>query len=47
MANQAWVKNPIDQFVLSKLEAAGIQPAPPATRAALVRRAYYDLIGLP
>ncbi|MFO0527820.1 MAG: PSD1 and planctomycete cytochrome C domain-containing protein, partial [Planctomycetota bacterium] len=47
VANQAWVKNPIDQFVLAKLEAAGIQPAPPATRAALVRRAYYDLIGLP
>jgi mono/diheme cytochrome c family protein len=42
-----WVANPIDAFVLSKLEAKGLTPSPPADRVALVRRAYYDLIGLP
>lgn len=42
-----WVRNPIDAFVLRRLEAAGLQPAPPAGRVALLRRAYYDLIGLP
>ncbi len=42
-----WVANPIDAFVLSKLEAKGLAPAPPADRIALARRVYYDLIGLP
>jgi hypothetical protein len=41
------VANPIDAFVLAKLEARGLSPAPPADRVALVRRLYYDLIGLP
>src|SRR5262245_31666259 len=41
------VRNPIDQFVLQRLEAAGLEPAPRAGRATLVRRAYYDLLGLP
>ncbi|HLK58952.1 MAG TPA: DUF1549 and DUF1553 domain-containing protein [Chthonomonadaceae bacterium] len=45
--NTAWVKSPIDAFVLAKLEANGLQPAPPASRQVLIRRAYYDLIGLP
>lgn len=45
--DQAWVKTEVDRFVLAKLEAAGIKPAPPASREALIRRAYYDLIGLP
>jgi hypothetical protein len=45
--NQAWVKNPIDAFLLAKLEAAGLAPAPPADRVALLRRVYYDVIGLP
>jgi mono/diheme cytochrome c family protein len=45
--NAAWVKNPIDAFVLAKLEKAGLQPNPPASRAALIRRATYDLTGLP
>src|ERR1035438_6749343 len=39
--------NPIDAFVHKELEAKGINPAPPASRATLVRRAYLDLIGLP
>ncbi len=42
-----WVKNPIDQFILAKLEAQGLEPAPPATKRALLRRVYFDLIGLP
>jgi hypothetical protein len=45
--NAAWVKTPIDAFVLAKLEAKGMRPAAPAAREALIRRAYYDLIGLP
>src|SRR5262249_18737779 len=41
------VKTPIDAFILSKLEGAGLQPAPAAERTALLRRVYYDLTGLP
>ena len=43
----AWVKNPIDAFVLSRLEAQSLKPNPPADRVALIRRANYDLTGLP
>jgi mono/diheme cytochrome c family protein len=43
----ARVDNPIDAFIRAKLEAKGLSPAPPADRIALVRRVYYDLIGLP
>ncbi len=43
----SWVVNPIDAFVLARLEAKGLAPAPPADRRALVRRVYFDLIGLP
>ncbi len=45
--NEAWCHNEIDRFVLAKLEASGIQPAPPADRQTLIRRACYDLTGLP
>jgi hypothetical protein len=45
--NEAWVRNPIDAFVIAKLQAAGLTPAPPADRVALARRVYYDLLGLP
>lgn len=45
--NKAWVKTPIDAFILAKLEAKGLKPVAPADRAALCRRAYYDLTGLP
>jgi mono/diheme cytochrome c family protein len=44
---RAWVRNPIDTFVLAKLEAAGLEPAPPADKQDLLRRVTYDLIGLP
>src|SRR5258705_13884099 len=43
----AWVKTPIDAFVLSALEAKGLTPAPVAEKRALIRRATFDLIGLP
>ena len=45
--NVAWVQNPIDAFVLSKLEQAEIVPAPTATRRTLARRLHFDLVGLP
>jgi hypothetical protein len=44
---QSWAVNPIDRFVLARLEANGLQPSPPADRVALVRRLYFDLLGLP
>jgi hypothetical protein len=47
VTNKEWVKNPIDAFILSKLEAKKIAPAAPADRRMLARRVYYDLIGLP
>lgn len=45
--NQQWCKTPVDCFILQKLEANGMFPSPDADRATLLRRAYYDLIGLP
>jgi hypothetical protein len=45
--NTAWVRNPIDAFVLCKLEAEGVEPAAPASRLILLRRAHFDLLGLP
>jgi Protein of unknown function (DUF1549)/Protein of unknown function (DUF1553)/Planctomycete cytochrome C len=45
--NGAWCKTPIDRFILAKLEEAKIKPNAPATRQQLIRRAYFDLIGLP
>ena len=43
----AWVRNEIDAFILAKLEAKGLQPAPEASRPVLIRRLYFDLLGLP
>jgi mono/diheme cytochrome c family protein len=45
--NRDRVRNPIDLFVLSKLEAKGLSLAPEAGKLTLIRRAYYDLTGLP
>ena len=45
--NQAWVQTAVDAFILAKLELAGMQPADPADKRTLIRRATYDLIGLP
>jgi cytochrome c553 len=43
----AWPKSPIDNFILAKLEDKGITPAVPADKLALLRRATFDLTGLP
>ncbi len=42
-----WAKSPVDQFILAKLEARGLPPAPRADRRTLLRRATFDLLGLP
>ena len=42
-----WVNNPIDAFILAKLEAHDLTPAAPASKLTLIRRVYYDLTGLP
>ncbi|MEO8496537.1 MAG: DUF1549 domain-containing protein, partial [Planctomycetota bacterium] len=43
----AWVRNPIDAFILRRLEAEGIRPSDEASRETLMRRVYLDLLGLP
>tara|TARA_R110002124_G_scaffold57065_5_gene160261 strand:+ start:624 stop:3017 length:2394 start_codon:yes stop_codon:yes gene_type:complete len=45
--NQHWGVDPLDQFVLARIEAAGLKPTYDAAPRQLVRRLYYDLIGLP
>lgn len=42
-----WARNPIDQFILAKLEREGLAPSPEADRRTLLKRLYADLIGLP
>ncbi len=42
-----WVRSPIDAFVLANLEAKLMAPAPPADRRTLIRRVFFDLVGLP
>src|SRR5688572_7019635 len=41
----AWVRNPIDAFILSQLEAKGIQPGTEADKVTLIRRVTFDLTG--
>lgn len=45
--NKAWPRTPLDHFVVAKLEERGLTPNPPAHRGDLIRRVYFDLIGLP
>ena len=47
VGKKTWPKNPIDNFVLARLEKEGISPSAEADRFSLVRRVYLDLIGLP
>jgi hypothetical protein len=46
-AANEWALNPIDLFIGQRLSAAGLRPSPPADRRTLIRRLYYDLLGLP
>jgi mono/diheme cytochrome c family protein len=45
--DSAWTRNPIDSFILARLEKEGLQPSPEADRATLIRRVSLDLLGLP
>ena len=45
--DSAWIRNGVDNFVLARLEQQGLHSAPEASKEALIRRAYLDLIGLP
>ncbi len=42
-----WIRNPIDAFILARLEKEGLQPSPPADKERLIRRVTLDLTGLP
>lgn len=45
--NKTWPKNPVDHFVLNRLEQEGMAPSPPANKEQLIRRLSFDLTGLP
>ena len=45
--NTAWARTAVDRFVLARQEAADVTPAPMADRRTFIRRAYFDLLGLP
>ncbi len=47
VSDEAWVRNPIDRFVLAQLEGRGLVPSPEADRRTLIRRLSHDLTGLP
>ncbi len=47
VSNAAWVRNPIDRFVLARLDREGLRPSPEASRQKLIRRLSFDLTGLP
>lgn len=42
-----WARNPIDSFLLARIESEGLQPSPEASKATLIRRVTFDLTGLP
>ncbi|MEQ8788098.1 MAG: DUF1549 and DUF1553 domain-containing protein [Pirellulaceae bacterium] len=45
--NADWTRNAIDRFILADLQQRNLQPQPPADRTTLIRRLYFDLLGLP
>src|SRR4051812_3558295 len=47
VADATWARDPVDAFILAKLQAAGLRPAPPAERRVLLRRLSFVLTGLP
>ena len=47
MKNKAWARNPIDHFILAKIEERDSQPSPAAEKRVLLRRVFLDLTGLP
>ncbi len=47
VAHSAWPRQPVDCFILAKLESKGLMPAPPADKRTLLRRLSFDLVGLP
>src|SRR6266853_348820 len=47
LSKDPWVRNPIDAFVAAKLAEKGLKRAPEADRRTLIRRAYFDLVGVP
>ncbi|HLK59906.1 MAG TPA: DUF1553 domain-containing protein [Chthonomonadaceae bacterium] len=47
VAGVGWVKNPVDRFILARLEQEGLKPSPEADKATLLRRVALDLTGLP
>ncbi|MFQ5928861.1 MAG: DUF1549 domain-containing protein, partial [Acidobacteriota bacterium] len=44
---EGWPRNPIDHFILARLEREGLRPSPEANKVTLIRRVTYDLTGLP
>jgi hypothetical protein len=42
-----WSRNAVDKFIFARLQGAGLKPAPEANRSTLIRRVYFDVIGLP
>jgi hypothetical protein len=47
VSNQTWARSELDRFILAKLESIGLNPSSQASPRALLRRLYYDLVGLP
>ncbi|KAF0180173.1 MAG: hypothetical protein FD161_951 [Limisphaerales bacterium] len=45
--NSGWVRNDVDRFILARLEVKGLRPSPEADPRTLIRRLYFDLLGLP
>ena len=46
-ATSSWERGPIDRFIAQAHAERGMQPSPPASRSTLLRRVYFDLLGLP
>src|SRR5262249_28033621 len=45
--DQAWARTPVDRYILAKLEEKGLRPNQPVAKEKLIRRAYFDLVGIP